>query len=129
MPGKLSEALSRLKARSRALTTEVTAVASACLDRRTPLLCRILGACVAAYALSPIDLIPDFVPVLGYLDDLVILPLGVALIIRLMPPELMAEHRERAKAGLSPWFSRAGAALIVLLWVLSAVLAAYALLR
>ena len=77
------------------------------------------GACngVAAYALSSIDLIPDFIPVLGYLDDAILVPLGTMLVVRLMPPELMAEYRASAAAAEGKPVSRAGAAFIVaLLW-------------
>lgn len=67
---------------------------------------------MAAYALSPIDLIPDFVPVLGYVDDLIIVPAGIALVIRLIPPDIMAEHREMAIAAQDRPVSRAAAAAI-----------------
>ena len=77
---------------------------------------------VAAYALSPIDLIPDFVPVLGYLDDLVIVPLGIMLAIRLIPPAIMAEHRATAAAAGARPRSRLAAVAIVVLWVASAAL-------
>lgn len=72
---------------------------------------------VAAYATSPIDLIPDFIPVLGYLDDLIIVPLGIALVIKLIPPAIMAEHRELAAAAQDRPVSLPGAAVIVLIWV------------
>ena len=70
-------------------------------------------------ALSPIDLIPDFVPVLGYVDDLIIVPAGMALVIRLIPPEIMAEHREMAIAAQDRPVSRAAAAAIVTIWVVA----------
>jgi uncharacterized membrane protein YkvA (DUF1232 family) len=69
------------------------------------------------YALSPIDLIPDFVPLLGYLDDLVIVPAGIALVIRLIPAPIMAEHREMAAAAQDRPISRAGAVAIVAIWI------------
>ncbi len=75
---------------------EAHAVWLAARDPRTPLLARLLGLTVAAYAFSPIDLIPDFIPVLGQLDDLLIVPPGLWLAIRLIPPSLMAEFREAA---------------------------------
>jgi uncharacterized membrane protein YkvA (DUF1232 family) len=79
----------------------------------------------AAYAFSPIDLIPDFVPVLGYLDDVILVPLGVWLVIRLTPPDVLAELRaEAARRSLRP-VSRAAAVAIVLLWVGAAVLVGY----
>ncbi len=91
-------------------------------DPRTPWHARALALAVAAYALSPIDLIPDFVPVLGYLDDLVIVPLGILLVARLVPPEVLAECRAAADAAARRPRSIAGAAAIVALWVASAAL-------
>ena len=74
---------------------------------------------MAAYALSPIDLIPDFVPVLGYVDDLIIVPAGIALVIRLIPPDIMAEHREMAIAAQDRPVSRVAAAAIVAIWIVA----------
>ncbi len=81
--------------------------------------------CVAAYAFSPIDLIPDFVPVLGYLDDLVVVPLGILVTIRLIPRELMTEHRAAATLLLERPVSRAAAAVIALIWVAAILLTAW----
>ena len=89
-------------------------------DRRTPLLAKVLAGAVAAYALSPIDLIPDFIPVLGYLDDLLIVPLGIALTIRLIPPPLMSEYRQEAALRLERPTSRVAAVVIVAMWVAAA---------
>ncbi len=75
-----------------------------------------LAGAVAAYALSPIDLIPDFIPVLGQLDELIILPLGIALAVRLIPPELMAEHRAAAQAAIAQPQSTTGALAIIAIW-------------
>ena len=86
-------------------------------DPRVPWYGKLLAAAVAAYALSPIDLIPDFIPVLGYLDDLVIVPLGVLLVVSLIPDEIMAEHRTTAATALSRPFSRAATAAIVVIWI------------
>ena len=90
----------RMFARTRlwaaALRRDVAALILAVRDPRTPLTARVIAALVVAYALSPIDLIPDFVPVLGYLDDLIIVPLGLALVLRLVPAALMAEYRASA---------------------------------
>ena len=83
----------------------------------TPL--RLLALAVAAYALSPIDLIPDFIPVLGYLDDLLIVPLGLALILRLAPRPLLLDARRRARAVHGRTSSRTAAVVIVLLWLLA----------
>jgi uncharacterized membrane protein YkvA (DUF1232 family) len=75
---------------------------------------------IAAYALSPIDLIPDFIPVFGYLDEVILLPLAIMLAVRLMPPDLMAEHRAAAARAEGKPVSRAGATFIVTVWLLTA---------
>ena len=89
-------------------------------DPRTPWLARWLALLVAAYALSPIDLVPDFIPVLGYLDDLVIVPLGLALILRLIPEEVKHAAREQALALAGKPTSRGMAVAIVTIWLLVA---------
>ena len=86
----------RIRLWAAALRRDVAALILAVRDPRTPLTARIIAALVVAYALSPIDLIPDFVPVLGYLDDLIIVPVGLALALRLVPAALMAEYRASA---------------------------------
>jgi uncharacterized membrane protein YkvA (DUF1232 family) len=83
---------------ARRIKRDLAAVASAARDPRTPAVARIAAVLVVAYALSPIDLIPDVVPVLGLLDDVILVPLGLLLVIRLIPPEILAEHRRRADA-------------------------------
>ncbi len=88
-------------------------------DSRTPWFARLLALAVAAYALSPIDLIPDFIPVLGYLDDLILVPLGLALVLRLVPVEVMASAKERALAASGQPASRGMAAAILTLWTLA----------
>ena len=88
-------------------------------DPRVPWYAKAVAVLVAAYALSPIDLIPDFVPILGYLDDLIILPAGIALVIRLIPAAIMAEHRALADAALDRSVSRTAAAFIILTWALA----------
>ncbi len=80
---------------------------------------KMLAALILGYALSPIDLIPDFIPVLGYLDDLLLLPLGMVLVIRLIPPELMAECRNRADQAAHLPTSRTAVGVIVALWLLA----------
>ena len=114
--------LARLKAWAARLRRDVVALWLAARDPRTPLAAKAVAALVAAYALSPIDLIPDFVPVLGYLDDLVIVPLGVALAIRLIPPSLLAEFREAAAQRTQRPTSRLGAAAILALWLIGSVI-------
>jgi len=88
-------------------------------DRRTPWYAKALALCTAAYALSPVDLIPDFVPVLGYLDDLIIVPAGIALTIRLIPAEVLEEAREKAKQARGPGrgLVLVGLAIVVFMWV------------
>lgn len=112
--------LARLKGWARAVRRDVHALWLAARDPRTPWHARALAVAIAAYALSPIDLIPDFVPVLGYLDDAILLPLGILLAVRLVPPEVMAEHRATAAAAAARPVSRAGAAFVVALWIAAA---------
>lgn len=110
--------MDRIRHWARELKREVVAVWIAARDPRTPLAAKLVGGMVAAYALSPIDLIPDFIPVLGYIDDLLIVPLGLMLAVRLIPAELMAEFRQAAdKAGQRPR-SLAAALVIVAIWLL-----------
>src|SRR3954471_8239460 len=90
--------------------------------RALPWYAKALAVAVAGYALSPIDLIPDFIPVLGYLDDVIIVPLGILLVVRLIPPEIMAEHRGLAAAALERPISRTAGAAIVSIWMVSAAL-------
>ena len=85
-------------------------------DSRVPWYVKALAVAIAGYAFSPIDLIPDFIPVLGYLDDVILLPLGILLVLRLIPPEILAEHRAAAAARVQP-ASRAAACVIVGIWI------------
>ena len=118
--------IERLKAWADRIKRDVLALWLAARDRRTPWAAKAVAAGVVAYALSPIDLIPDFIPVLGLLDDAVLLPLGILLAVRLIPGALMAEFRAAAEGVRRP-LSRAGAVLVVGLW-LAAVAAAIILL-
>jgi len=115
----------RWKQRAKALKLETWAVYLAYRDPRTPWYAKILALCVLGYALSPIDLIPDFIPVLGYLDDLILVPLGLALAIKMIPQAVLDECREKARQderqGKLGW--RAGA-FVVVTWLLLAALAA-----
>ena len=110
----------RLKDWARAVRRDVHALWLAARDPRTPWYARAFALAIAAYALSPIDLIPDFVPVLGYLDEVILLPPAILLAVRLVPPELMAEHRAAAARAAAKPVSRAGAAVIVGLWLAAA---------
>lgn len=116
--------LADLKQRARLLKAEVVALYLAARAARTPWYAKLLVAGIVAYALSPIDLIPDFVPVLGYLDDLIVIPLGIALAVKMIPPPVLAECRARAQtlASTTRPVSRIAAAVIILVWLLLAVL-------
>lgn len=110
--------LEHLRKRARALKAETLALYFAARHPGTPWHAKLLVAAIVAYALSPIDLIPDFIPVLGYLDDLILLPLGIAWAIRMIPPAVMAECRARVDSGLNEKpVSRWAAAVIILIWV------------
>ena len=121
----------RLKRWARSLKAEVHALYLAYRDPRVPLHARIFAAIVVGYAFSPIDLIPDPIPFLGYLDDLILIPLGVALTIRMIPAPVLAECRERAKAAAEEGrpANRAAAVAVVAVWVILAALAVYLLAR
>jgi len=109
--------VARLKERARPIKRDALALYIACRDPRTPWYAKALAGLVVAYALSPIDLIPDFVPVLGYLDDLVIVPAGIVLVVRLVPAAVMQEAREKAARMAARPTSRAGAAIVVGVWL------------
>lgn len=117
--------LSRARRWAGAIKRDVHAVWLAARDPRTPWYAKALALVVAAYALSPIDLIPDFIPVLGYLDDLILVPLGLMLAVRLIPPEVMAEHRATAARATERPVSRVAAALFVAIWIGGAALLLY----
>ena len=102
---------------ARGLKRDVVALWIAARDSRVPLLAKVVAAFVAAYALSPIDLIPDFIPVIGLLDDLLIVPAGIWFALRLIPAPLMAEFRAEAAARAAKPVSHAAAALIASVWV------------
>ena len=113
------------------LKTETSAVYLACRDPRTPWYAKALAILVVGYALSPIDLIPDFIPVLGYLDDMVIVPAGFALAIKLIPSEVLDDSRARAvEAGAGEAsVNRAAAVIVVTIWVLLLGLAVFLIVR
>lgn len=115
-------ALEVWKRRVRQLKAETYALYLAYRDPRMPWYARLLAAVVVGYAFSPIDLIPDFVPILGYVDDLILVPLGIWLVLRLVPPEVMAEARERAAQAVVQGkpVNRAAAVGVVLIWLLLA---------
>lgn len=113
------------KRRVRQLKTETYAIYLASKDPRVPWYAKALVVFVVAHTFSPIDLIPDFIPVLGYVDDLIVTPLGIALALKMIPEPVMAECRERARATLEQRkpTSWAGAAIIIGIWILTAALA------
>ena len=118
--------LEQLKARVRALKAETFALYLAARHPRTPWYARLLVAGIVAYALSPIDLIPDFIPVLGLLDDLLLVPMGIALAIRMIPRDVLEDCRAKARsafAGDRP-AGRIAATVIVLVWIAVAALCA-----
>lgn len=111
--------LASIKTWAKTLKRDAHALYLAARDPRVPWFAKGLAIAVAAYALSPIDLIPDFIPIIGYLDDLIIVPLGIALVVRMIPPDVMAEHRALADAAQDRPVSRTAAASIVAIWVVS----------
>ena len=113
--------LARLQEAARQIKHDAMTVYFAARDPRTPFSVRLLALAIAAYALSPIDLIPDFIPVLGHLDDVVLLPLGIVLVIKLTPATVIEESRARAKEASNKPTSKVAAAVIVAIWVGSAV--------
>jgi uncharacterized membrane protein YkvA (DUF1232 family) len=111
------------KNRVRKLKENLYMLYFACRDPRVPWYAKAFAISLVAYAFSPIDLIPDFIPVLGYLDDLILLPLGIALALKMIPQHLIDEHREKAvalkeKGKPKSWFA---GVLIIFIWVLAAV--------
>jgi uncharacterized membrane protein YkvA (DUF1232 family) len=119
----------RLRDWARLIKRDVHALYLARRDPRVPWYAKALAALVAGYALSPIDLIPDFIPVVGYLDDVILVPLGIVLVIRLIPPEVMAEHRDVAAAAQDRPVSRAAAIVVIGVWVGAAAVSAWLLAR
>ncbi|NUN64003.1 DUF1232 domain-containing protein [Pseudanabaena biceps] len=115
--------LQQLKQQAKRLKTELYALYLACHDPRVPWYARAFAFCVVGYAFSPIDLIPDFIPVLGYLDDLILVPLGITLVLKMIPPDVMVECRVKAQSTTQHkkpknWLA---AGIILIVWVLLAV--------
>ena len=121
--------LEKAKAWARNLKRDVVALWIAARDPRTPFSAKLVAGAVAAYALSPIDLIPDFIPVLGYLDDLLIAPLGILIAIRLIPEPLMADFRRQGLERDGKPKSMAAASAIIVIWLVSITALAYWLMR
>jgi uncharacterized membrane protein YkvA (DUF1232 family) len=113
--------LESLKLRARQLKTETYTLYIAYRDPRVPWAARIFAACVVGYAFSPIDLIPDFIPILGYLDDLILVPLGIRMALRMIPSEVMADSREKARETIEQGkpINRTAAAVIIAIWIMA----------
>ena len=118
-----------LRERIRALKRETLTLYFAVRDPRTPLVAKLVAGLVVAYALSPIDLIPDFIPVLGYLDDLILVPLGIMLALRLIPAAVLAAARAQAELTLLRPTNRGAAVVIVAIWIACALLLGWWLVR
>ena len=112
--------LARLRRWARAVKQDVVALYIAARDPRVPWYVKLAAAAIAAYALSPIDPIPDFIPVLGYLDELIVLPIAISLVIKMIPGPLMAEFRTEAQRRSECPVSRVAAAVIIGLWIAAA---------
>ncbi len=128
---RVNDFIAHWKQRARQLKIEVYELYLAYRDPRVPWYARVFAACVVAYAFSPIDLIPDPIPVLGYLDDLVLVPLGIVLALKMIPVSVMNECRVRASeiAAQGKPINRAAAVVIVIIWFLLAALAVALLIR
>jgi uncharacterized membrane protein YkvA (DUF1232 family) len=109
--------IERLRGWAREIKRDVHALYLAARDDRVPWYAKAVALAVAAYALSPIDLIPDFIPVIGYLDDLVIVPLGIVLAVKLIPADILAEHRATACEASTRPTSRTAAVAVVAVWI------------
>ena len=109
----------KLKVWARTIKRDAHAIYLAARDPRVPWYAKALAFCVAGYALSPIDLIPDFVPILGYLDDVVIVPLGILAVVKLIPSNIMAEHRAAAFLAAEKPVSHTAVFVIALIWAAS----------
>ena len=127
----MNGAIERWRQRAKHLKKETYALYLAARDPRVPWYAKLVAVCVVGYALSPIDLIPDFIPVLGYVDDLVLVPLGIALVLKMIPGEVMADCREKAEAVMlqgkpTNWVA---AGIIIAVWLLLAALSVVLALR
>lgn len=120
--------MARLRGWARSIKRDVHALYLSARDPRVPWYAKAVALAVTAYALSPIDLIPDFIPVVGYLDDLIIVPLGILLAVRLIPPDVLAEHRATATDTTLPR-CRSAAIVIIAIWIGLALIAIGAAIR
>lgn len=120
----MKQVIERWKQQAKQLKVEIYAIYLAYKDPRVPLYARIFAACVVGYAFSPIDLIPDPIPILGYLDDLILIPLGITLVLKMIPPEVLAECRDEAQEIIRQGkpVNRIAAAVIIGIWFFLAAL-------
>jgi uncharacterized membrane protein YkvA (DUF1232 family) len=118
--------MAELKDWARAIERDAHAVYLAARDPRSPWYAKALALCVAGYALSPIDLIPDFIPIVGYLDDAILVPLGILAVVKMIPPEVVAECRATAAQAAERPVSRGAAIAIAAIWALFLALAGWA---
>ncbi len=114
---KRTTIMDQLRDWARTIQRDVVALYLAARDPRVPRLAKLVAVCVVAYALSPVDLIPDFIPVLGYLDDVILVPLGILLAVRLVPGDVMADLRSKADLHSVLPKSRAAAIMVVAIWM------------
>lgn len=121
--------MGRLRQRARAIKRDTYTLYLACRDPRTPWYVKLFAGGIVAYALSPIDLIPDFIPVLGYVDDLVLLPLAIVLAVKLIPDSVLVECRAKAQLHSERPTSRKAAAVIIAIWLAVAGLLVWLLYR
>lgn len=119
----------RLREKARNLKRETYALYLACRDPRTPWYAKIFAGAIVAYALSPLDLIPDFIPVLGYLDDLVLVPLGIVLAMKMVPTPVLVDCRAKAQTITDRPTSRRAAAVIVTVWLAAGLVVIWAVLQ
>ena len=105
------------KAQAKKLKKLTLVVYFAARDPRTPFLVRIIALLIAAYALSPIDLIPDFIPVIGYLDDIILIPLGLALVVKLTPDQVIEDSKIRAEKAATKPISYTAAVIVIIIWL------------
>lgn len=116
LPMYISSLTGKARSWARSIKRDIVALWLAARDPRVPILAKLVAGLVAAYALSPVDLIPDFIPVLGYLDDVILIPLGIVLAVRLVPANLMDEFRKSAVQQSKP-ISRLGLIFVICIWL------------
>lgn len=115
----MGEAIEQFKNRMKKIKEDIFIIAEAYKHPETPLYSKVLAIIIVAYAFSPIDLIPDFIPVLGYLDDLILVPLGIAILLKLIPDHIIEDSREKvAASGKVKQKNWIAGTMIVLVWVL-----------